>query len=94
MSVRFDREAAELALWYHENLKRIPKDNLVKKIEFLEVTCDALIKLALNTALDMKRLEGRDLAQRIWIPPTVVERPTPLIEIMEMRDEYVPIEKD
>lgn len=94
MSERFDREVAELALWYHHNLRRIPPENLKKRCEFLEITCDTLIKLFLNTAVDMKRLEGRNMLDRLWIPPGVVNRRIPLVELMQEGEQYVSPSQD
>ena len=94
MSERFDREASEFVVWYMHNRKRIPPENLQKRLDFQDIAMETACKLLVEAAINIKKLEGRNLADRIWLPPGVVHRAVPLIELLEMGDQYVPREDE
>lgn len=59
MSQTLERRITEWAEWYHNNHDRIPKENLVKRCEFLEIVVDGMIEIVAIAAKDIQRLEGR-----------------------------------
>jgi hypothetical protein len=90
MSERFDREAAEFVVWYMHNRKRIPPGNIEKRLDFQDIAMETACKLITEAAINIKKLEGRDMLTRLWLPPGVVHRKVPLIELLDMGDEYRP----
>lgn len=56
----FERRFADFTVWYFNNLKRIPKDNLKSRVTFQEDAIWILIEIIAMQREDFKKLaEGR-----------------------------------
>ena len=71
MSSELEDRLTEWALWFHENKKRIPPENLRKQNEFLSKAVDGCLELIAIAAKDIQTLERRDPLRKLWLPKGV-----------------------
>lgn len=71
MSSDFDDRVRDVAVWFVGNKKRIPRENLLKRIEFLEKAISCLIENQAIAARDLMDLEKRPLRNKLWLPTEV-----------------------
>jgi hypothetical protein len=60
-----EQRLADTALWFHANKDRIPKDNLVKRQEFLEIGFWCLLEC---NALLLERLRNATGSKHLYLP--------------------------
>jgi len=71
MSRQTEERLIEWATWYHENVKRIPPENLKKRCDFLALTVDGCLELLTRVCEDLRIAEGRPTSKRLWLPDGV-----------------------
>ena len=68
MSAASEERLAEWALWFHENMHRIPQGNLAKQNQFLLKAVDGCLEILAMQAKDIQLLERRDPLRKLWLP--------------------------
>lgn len=64
----FERRLIDTAVWFHKNRDRLPREDLGKRVDFLEKTLDIVLEL-FALALDrQQRNEGRPKDNPLWMP--------------------------
>lgn len=60
-----EQRLADTALWFHANVKHIPRDNLASRQAFLEKGFWCLLEVS---ALLLERLREERASKMLWIP--------------------------
>jgi len=63
-----EKRLIETAVWFHRNKDRIPRENLGKRLDFLEKSLDIHIELVAMLVDRMQLSEGRPKSRNLWIP--------------------------
>ena len=63
-----ERRLIETAVWFHRNKDRIPRENLEKRIDFLEKTLDIFLEMTAMLVDRAQLVEGRTKSESLWIP--------------------------
>ena len=63
-----ERRLIDTALWFHKNKDRIPRDNLAKRLDFLEKALDIHIEMVAMLVDRMQMSEGRPAGRSLWLP--------------------------
>ena len=63
-----ERRLIETAVWFHRNKDRIPRENLEKRIDFLEKTLDIFLEMTAMLVDRAQLVEGRAKSESLWIP--------------------------
>lgn len=71
MSEETEDRLRDWVIWYKEHEKQIPRDNLAKKLEFMEKAVDGVLELLVMTAKDVQELEKRNGRGSLWLPGSV-----------------------
>lgn len=68
MSKEADQFVADLGKWYFEHKGQIPKDNLAKRIDFLETAIMNLVNCLTFLVRDNQALEQRAKSPSLYLP--------------------------
>lgn len=68
MSADLDKRITEWAIWYHENLPRLPKGDLLKRMDFMQKALDGAFECIAIATKDIQVLEDRKPSARLWLP--------------------------
>ncbi|MGI9489192.1 MAG: hypothetical protein ACR2RF_25555 [Geminicoccaceae bacterium] len=68
MSRQTEDKMGELAKWYYFHKDTLPRDDLRRRIEFLETVINNLLLLQTYTQEDVQKLEGR---RTLFVPSGV-----------------------
>lgn len=71
MSGESEERLAEWAVWFHENKRRIPVDNLKAQNLFLLKAVDGCLEMLARTLKDVQILEERNPLNKLWLPQGV-----------------------
>ena len=66
-----ERRLVDTAIWFHRNRDRIPRENLPKRLDFLEKTLDIFLELTALTVDRVQQAEGRPKSRSLWLPSGV-----------------------
>lgn len=69
MSKRSEDRAFEWIKWYHYNKERLPREDVIKQLEFQKKAIDGVLELVTHLLEDIQELEGRRRQQRLLLPP-------------------------
>lgn len=64
----YEQRLIDTALWFHRNKDRIPRDDIVKRCEFIETTLDIVLELFALQLRRQQQLEGRPRSSPLWLP--------------------------
>lgn len=62
-----ERRLADLAVWYHQNMNHIARDNLAGRQAFLEKAFWIMLEVMALQANRIQRAEGRG-TKHLWLP--------------------------
>lgn len=68
VNLPLERRLIQMAVWFHKNKDRVPRENLPKRLDFLEKSLDITLELF---AMSLERLqlnEGRHKSASLWLP--------------------------
>jgi hypothetical protein len=54
-----ERRLVDTAVWFHKNKDRLPKEDVPRRLEFLEKSFDIFLELVALTLQRMQTVEGR-----------------------------------
>tara|TARA_Y100000310_G_C20656784_1_gene802385 strand:- start:1150 stop:1446 length:297 start_codon:yes stop_codon:yes gene_type:complete len=62
-----EKRLIQTAIWFHKNKGRIPRENLSKRVDFLELMLDITLEINAMLVQRMQRGEGRTDTP-LWLP--------------------------
>lgn len=62
-----EKRLIDTAVWFHKNKDSIPRDNLAKRLDFLEKAFDIILEVYALTLRRLHEAEGRP-GSGIWFP--------------------------
>ena len=70
MSQKSENRTQEIITWYHYNKNLIPKENLVKRLDFQQKAIDCLLELIVHLLEDIDPLEHKagQRSKTLWLP--------------------------
>lgn len=63
-----EKRLIETAVWFHRNKDRIPRENLVSRVDFLEKTLDIFLEMTAMLVERAQLVEGRSKSESLWLP--------------------------
>ena len=63
-----EKRLIETAVWFHRNKDRIPRENLTKRLDFLEKTLDIFLEMTAMLVDRAQLVEGRSKSESLWLP--------------------------
>jgi hypothetical protein len=70
-----ERRLIDLAVWFHKNKDRIPKNDVEKRADFFEKTLDIHLELVALLVQRLERAEGRRHSP-LWVPNGIRDNKT------------------
>lgn len=71
MSAETEDRVRDLVLWYFENRNRIPRQNLEKRLDFMDKAVKCALEVVAMQAKDIQELESRHPRNKLWLPTAV-----------------------
>jgi len=71
-----EKRLIDTAVWYHRNKSRIPRNEVEKRLDFLEKTFDIFLELVAMSVDRVQTMEGRSKSQSLWLPNGIVDMDT------------------
>jgi hypothetical protein len=71
-----EKRLIDTAVWYHKNKDRIPKEDLGKRLDFMEKTFDIFLEMIAMSVDRMQISEGRSKSENLWLPNGIVDMDT------------------
>jgi hypothetical protein len=71
MSADFEERLGEWAVWYCNNVPRLPEQDLRKQMDFMKKAVDGCFELLAMAAKDIQFLERRDPLKKLYLPKGV-----------------------
>jgi hypothetical protein len=68
VSDALDKRITEWALWYHQTVMQVPRENVAKRLDHLQKSVDGCLELLALAAKDLQFLERRDPLRKLWLP--------------------------
>ena len=66
-----ERRLCDTAIWFHRNKDRVPREDLAKRLDFMEKTLEIFIELAALLVDRTQRLEGKGKDTPLWLPSNI-----------------------
>lgn len=63
-----EKRLIDMAVWFHANRDRIPKENVKIRLDFLEKSFDIFLEMTAMLVERMQLAEGRRKSQSLWTP--------------------------
>ena len=63
-----ERRLCDTAVWFHRNRHHVPREDLAKRLDFLEKTLDIFLEMFALTLERMQKTEGRNKSEQLWLP--------------------------
>jgi len=63
-----EKRLVDLAVWFHRNKDRIPREALDKRVDFLEKSLDIHLEMVAMLVNRMQLAEGRSKSSSLWLP--------------------------
>ena len=63
-----ERRLVQTAVWFHRNKDRLPRENLAKRLDFLEKSLDITLELFALAVDRLQMSEGRHKSASLWLP--------------------------
>ena len=71
MSAETEDACRDLVVWYFENRNRLPKDDLAKRLDFMDKAMKTSLGVIAMLLRDVQELEQRKPRPQIWLPSEV-----------------------
>ena len=71
-----EKRLVDTAVWYHKNKDRIPREDLGKRLDFMEKTFDIFLEMIAMSVDRTQMLEGRGRSENLWLPNGIVDTKT------------------
>lgn len=71
MSAEAEDRLGEWAIWFHQNKRRIPPEDLKKQNLFLLKAMDGCLEVLALALKDIQELERRHPLKQLWLPKDV-----------------------
>lgn len=66
-----EQRLCDTAIWFHRNKDRVPREDLAKRLDFMEKTLEIFIELAALLVDRTQRLEGKGRDTPLWLPSNI-----------------------
>lgn len=63
-----EKRLIDMAVWFHANKDRMPRENLTARVDFLEKSLDVFLEMTAMLVERMQLAEGRRKSQSLWTP--------------------------
>lgn len=71
MSAQSEDKLRNLTVWFFENYKRIPPENIRKRMDFQQKAIICLMEVVVAQAEDIQKMEQRSPRGKLWLPSSV-----------------------
>ena len=71
-----ERRLIDTAVWYHRNKEHLPREDALKRLDFLEKTFDIFLEMVAMTVERTQLLEGRGRSESLWLPAGITDAET------------------
>ena len=63
----FEQRLMDTAVWWEANKDRIPRENIPKRLDFMEIMCSILLEM-MAMSLERHYEQGRTGGSSLWLP--------------------------
>lgn len=63
-----ERRLMDTAIWFHRNKDRVPREDLPKRLDFMEKTLDIFLEMVALATERLQGVEGRPKSENLWLP--------------------------
>lgn len=67
-STSLEQRLGDTCKWFYQNRDRIPREDLIKRIEFLEKFVEIQIEISAALVERLQMSENRQKSERLWLP--------------------------
>jgi len=75
-SLPLEKRLIDTAVWFHNNKDRIPRENALNRLDFLEKTMDIFLEMIAMNVDRMRMAEGRKGGSSLWLPNGMMDTET------------------